>query len=82
MVKEFEDWSFDASRKYGDTGLVKSTYGYHIMFFVGSDTEWRAFADYDLRMEASKALLNGLEEEAPIDVEYNKILLGHVDLGK
>ena len=82
MVPEFEAWCFDSTRKFGDTGLVKTTYGYHIMFFVGSDTEWRAFADYDLRMEASKALLNGLKEKAPIDVEYNKILLGHVDLGE
>jgi hypothetical protein len=82
MVKEFEAWCFDSARKYGDTGLVKSTYGYHIMFFVGSDTEWRVFADYDLRMEASKALLNGLKEKAPIDVNYKKILLGHVDLGQ
>ena len=83
MVKEFEDWCFDSARKYGDTGLVKSTYdGYHIMFFVGSNTEWRVFADYDLRMEASKALLDGLKEKAPIDVNYKKILLGHVDLGQ
>jgi len=29
MVKEFEDWAFSA--KPGDTGLVKTTYGYHIM---------------------------------------------------
>lgn len=34
MVKGFEDWSTDKSRKYGDTGIVKSDYGYHIMFFV------------------------------------------------
>lgn len=32
MVKEFEDWSFSA--KEGDTGIIKSTYGYHIMKFV------------------------------------------------
>jgi len=29
MVKEFEDWAFSA--KPGDTGIVKSTYGYHVM---------------------------------------------------
>lgn len=29
MVKEFEDWSFSA--KPGDIGLVKSSYGYHVM---------------------------------------------------
>lgn len=31
MVKEFEDWAFDPARKVGDTGIVKTTYGYHVM---------------------------------------------------
>ncbi len=34
MVESFEKWSFDTSRKYGDSGIVESEYGYHIMFFV------------------------------------------------
>ena len=34
MVPTFEKWSTDKSRKYGDTGIVKSDYGYHIMFFI------------------------------------------------
>lgn len=33
MVKEFEDWSFKA--KTGDVGIVKTSYGYHIMKFEG-----------------------------------------------
>ena len=35
MVKEFEDWCFDEARKPGDTGIIKTQYGYHIMYFVG-----------------------------------------------
>ena len=38
MVKSFEEWSTDKSRKYGDTGIVKSDYGYHIMYFVEDTT--------------------------------------------
>lgn len=34
MVKPFEKWIFDGSRKAGDTGLVKTQYGYHVMYFV------------------------------------------------
>lgn len=37
MVAEFEDWCFDESRQYGDHGLIKTKFGYHIMFFVRSD---------------------------------------------
>ncbi len=44
MVKEFEEWCYDADRKPGDTGLVESTYGYHIMYYVGeSDVTYRDF---------------------------------------
>lgn len=35
MVEEFENWLFDSARKVGDTGLVKTQYGYHVMYFVG-----------------------------------------------
>ena len=37
MVKDFENWLFDESRKEGDTGIVTTTYGDHVMYFVGTD---------------------------------------------
>jgi len=39
MVDTFNDWSFDTSRKAGDTGIVKTSYGYHIMYFVSKGHE-------------------------------------------
>ena len=39
MVAEFDAWIFDPSREYGDYGLVKTEFGYHLMFFVNGDTE-------------------------------------------
>ncbi len=43
MVKAFNDWIFDGSRQAGDTDLVKTEYGYHVMYFVqrkGPVDEW------------------------------------------
>ena len=41
MVAAFENWCFD-DRKSGDTGIVETEYGYHIMFYVGdSETTYR-----------------------------------------
>lgn len=37
MVETFNDWIFDAARKPGDTGIVETTYGYHVMYFSGTD---------------------------------------------
>ncbi|MDE5995520.1 MAG: peptidyl-prolyl cis-trans isomerase, partial [Eubacterium sp.] len=34
MVPEFEKWATDKSRKYGDVEIVKSEFGYHIMYFI------------------------------------------------
>lgn len=47
MVQEFEDWIFDSSRQPGQTGLVKTQFGYHVMYFVernGPVDDW-LFAD-------------------------------------
>lgn len=34
-VENFENWAADESRQAGDTGIVETEYGYHIMYFVG-----------------------------------------------
>lgn len=35
MVETFNDWSFDPIRKTGDKAIVRSEFGFHIMWFVG-----------------------------------------------
>lgn len=39
MVENFENWCFAESRKTGDTGIVETEYGYHIMYFVSDNTD-------------------------------------------
>ena len=39
MTTEFNDWIFDEERKEGDTDVVKTTYGYHVMFFLGDGVQ-------------------------------------------
>lgn len=55
MVSAFEDWCF-AGHKVGDTGIVETQYGYHVMFYSGDSdltyrdyliTEALASADYE-----------------------------------
>lgn len=36
-VQPFTDWAVDPARKAGDTGVVETDYGYHVMYFVGRD---------------------------------------------
>ncbi|MDE6087675.1 MAG: peptidyl-prolyl cis-trans isomerase, partial [Oscillospiraceae bacterium] len=35
MVTSFNDWCFDESRQPGDTGIVETDYGFHIMYYSG-----------------------------------------------
>lgn len=38
----FLDWATDPARKEGDTGLVKTGYGWHVMYYVASkDPVWK-----------------------------------------
>ena len=56
MVPEFNDWCFDSSRKTGDTGMVETSYGYHIMYFVGDGLDvWQAEVEATLKNEAYNA---------------------------
>lgn len=44
MVASFEEWAYDESRQVGDTGIVESSYGYHVMYFCGeSDTSYQDY---------------------------------------
>lgn len=50
MVTEFNDWCFDASRKPGDTGIVETSYGIHVMYFSGTgDPIWKTTAKSQLK---------------------------------
>ncbi|MBQ8389123.1 MAG: peptidylprolyl isomerase [Clostridia bacterium] len=35
MVDAFNDWIFDPARRVGDTSIVKTEYGWHVMYFAG-----------------------------------------------
>ena len=69
MVSTFNDWCFDASRQTGDSDIVRTEYGYHIMYFVGqSDVTYR---DYMIRNELAETDMtnwyNALVETVPVE---------------
>lgn len=68
MVTNFNDWCFDASRKPGDTGIVSSTHGYHIMYYVSLSEKnyFRETADDEMRSELYNAQYDKWLEEYPI----------------
>lgn len=82
MVETFNDWCFDESRQFGDHGLVKTQYGYHIMFFVDSNEIWFATAEADLISQTVNAKLPEAKETYPITIDYSAIKLGVMPQGE
>lgn len=56
MVVNFNDWCFDSSRKPGDTGIVESNYGYHVMYFVGNAEQ--TYREHLIRSELETDTMN------------------------
>ncbi len=69
MVEEFEDWCYDEARKAGDTGVVKTKYGYHVMYYSGeSETNYRDYMiTNNMRNEDLEEWHDGLVEAAKLE---------------
>ena len=80
-VEEFRAWAVDSSRKAGDTGIVKTQFGYHIMYFVSGEPYWMQQAGTMLLSERTNGMIEDATEKWPMDVQYKKIVLSELDLG-
>lgn len=81
MVPEFNDWCFDPARKAGDTDIVRTDYGYHVMYFVGKTPVWQDYAKSDLENQKASEFVLSVSSQYPITVDYSKIMLSDVKLG-
>ena len=68
MVPSFNAWCFDKNRKEGDTAIVKTEYGYHIMYFESTSdlTVWQYTAQQALASEDGTTAQEKLEESYTI----------------
>lgn len=66
-VETFRDWAVDPARKPGDAELVKSEYGWHIMYYVSTDDPaWKLTAISALRNEDYEQLRDQAVQEVEI----------------
>ena len=74
MVDEFDAWCFEDGRKVGDMDIVKTTCGYHIMFFDGFNEEvWYTAAETALRDADFETAANAVYDS--ITLVYNETLM-------
>ncbi len=80
MVQTFNDWCFDPAREYGDHGLIRSEYGYHIMFFVGGQQIWYRYAERDCVAQSVNQIVEEAIAAFPMKVKYRDVALSYVNL--
>ena len=75
MVTEFNDWCFDAARQSGDSDIVKTSYGYHIMYFVGTNDEvyWYTVAESACKDEQFYDKLAEIFARYKLNVTYENL---------
>ncbi len=77
MMTEFNDWLFDESREVGDHDIVETSYGWHIMYYVGegSKTAWENTAESALQSNDYSALV----EENSTSITFNDEAINEIN---
>lgn len=76
FVDSFKNWAIDASRKPGDTGIVESTYGYHIMYYVkANELVWYETVKNDIFATEVAAVTDDVILELTKNTDMNSAIL-------
>ena len=80
MVEDFNTWCFTEGRQPGDTGIVKTKFGYHVMYFVGTEEVWLTKTRSAYVSEESDKIVSDALSKFTVNVNYKKIALANVKL--
>ncbi len=72
MVDTFNNWCFEDGRNTGDTAIVQTEYGYHIMYFVGQSgmPVWQYTAQQALASADSSTYADTLAEKYTVSFNW------------
>ena len=75
-VEAFTDWAIDATRKPGDTGIVETEYGYHIMYYVQANAEtWYLTIQNEILNETLQETVASVIDEYVDSVDTNSFFI-------
>ncbi len=75
IPEELADWCFSAQRRPGDTVVLESSLGAHVVYFVSAMDKSLAQAEQELRRQMERSLLETAREKYPMEVCYADIVL-------
>lgn len=77
-VEAFTDWSVDTSRKAGDTGIIETPYGYHVMYYVKANSiTWYENAKEAVFEEQYNALFTEVMDSRMANVNIDSLLVNY-----
>ena len=78
-VENFLNWTIDMNRQVGDTDIVKTEYGYHIMYYVSGEPYWTKVVASQLQSERITEMTDAAEAKWPMKVNYRRIALSDLN---
>ena len=73
LLDVLDQWCFDPVRQPGDTGIVRSDYGYHILYFSARRDAAQAAEDNARMYQMLQTLAETAREAYPMTVRYDQI---------
>ena len=80
FVEPFLNWCMDESREVGDTDLVKTDYGYHIMYFVEGKPAWEHYSRLCAVNDKCTETVDDWMEETVQEVDYTELVIGEFSI--
>jgi len=75
LAQELDSWLFDPARAGGDTEILTTSLGCHVVYFCSQETEATALARKELTREADRDFIATVREVLPMEVSYDAIRL-------
>ena len=79
LIPVLDEWYFDEARQNGDTAVLRTECGVHIVYFSDSTEIWYAEAEADLISQLSADLIATAREKYPVTINYSTICLGEAE---
>ena len=80
MDEAYDAWCFDEARQPGDYELIKTTYGYHIVYFVEAEPIWYSESRDAVREEMGQEMVDGVLADYAMTIDFKKIVLAILKL--
>lgn len=76
LMQDLDLWCFDEARQAGDTVIIRTSLGYHILYLCQSSNIWYEQAEKDLIAQLLEDEITATIADHPMTVDYSAICIG------